>query len=663
MTWTRQRRLISILMAAQPLTIFPGLLLAVSVALQASGQPQSSVTSEISQSTYFWRSQDLGGTAQLVTLFCRFKDPAEAPEGTPLVAVLRDTLGDTNPTNDRLTEVWLLTYEKPDITQRVLSAVPFFYWHVGDGLKSTSQHDTSPLLNLAEPEHPVMADISRDLLQWTMLDPSTTPIRATSRAYRTNEVDHERLHLEEAISYLRQAPVSNDESALTRTQVDTMIARLELRKKLLGGFVNEREAARLGAGARDQQERIRSRNWELLRQCAEKTGLIFESLQLGSTSGEYAILWFPLKEPSEPAGTSLGAIWKLLNIKNPYQDERLQNWRGPIFTRSVDDDGRLQEASGSGSKSIQLVPLGMYSLNYPKVPLLLIDFRDKLHVRWHEMTQRSINEITAGVIGISHFTNWYYYVGADLYDFWASRHGVAVDQSTRLDCYSEFRVELTLDRHLDPSLRREMQERIKSLEINPLEGNPRQELATARVRFANLEQEAGPNGLLLKRINKDRREELASFGASKKALARDEMLHTLSLGTYTHRTKEDAEELARLDSYRRVQYQLNFLDSLVKDGTQPEVSFDSVRIRASIEELKALMPQVQSAQVRARATLTLDGLRDLSQDVVLQADCSQAVAAIRANTGLPQPESTPGTTTGVGAPGVALELIAPQPLQ
>ena len=650
-------------MAAQPLTIFPGLLLAVSVALQASGQPQSSVTSEISQSTYFWRSQDLGGTAQLVTLFCRFKDPAEAPEGTPLVAVLRDTLGDTNPTNDRLTEVWLLTYEKPDITQRVLSAVPFFYWHVGDGLKSTSQHDTSPLLNLAEPEHPVMADISRDLLQWTMLDPSTTPIRATSRAYRTNEVDHERLHLEEAISYLRQAPVSNDESALTRTQVDTMIARLELRKKLLGGFVNEREAARLGAGARDQQERIRSRNWELLRQCAEKTGLIFESLQLGSTSGEYAILWFPLKEPSEPAGTSLGAIWKLLNIKNPYQDERLQNWRGPIFTRSVDDDGRLQEASGSGSKSIQLVPLGMYSLNYPKVPLLLIDFRDKLHVRWHEMTQRSINEITAGVIGISHFTNWYYYVGADLYDFWASRHGVAVDQSTRLDCYSEFRVELTLDRHLDPSLRREMQERIKSLEINPLEGNPRQELATARVRFANLEQEAGPNGLLLKRINKDRREELASFGASKKALARDEMLHTLSLGTYTHRTKEDAEELARLDSYRRVQYQLNFLDSLVKDGTQPEVSFDSVRIRASIEELKALMPQVQSAQVRARATLTLDGLRDLSQDVVLQADCSQAVAAIRANTGLPQPESTPGTTTGVGAPGVALELIAPQPLQ
>ncbi len=95
----------------------------------------------------------------------------------------------------------------------------------------------------------------------------------------------------------------------------------------------------------------------------------------------------------------------------------LKDWHGSVYERSVTANGDLLPADESGVSTVRLVPLGVYSLNYPKMPLLLIDFRDKLHVRRHELAQRSINEITSGVIGISHFTNWYYYVGADLYDF------------------------------------------------------------------------------------------------------------------------------------------------------------------------------------------------------------------------------------------------------
>lgn len=61
--------------------------------------------------------------------------------------------------------------------------------------------------------------------------------------------------------------------------------------------------------------------------------------------------------------------------------------------------------------------------------MLLIDFRDKLHVRRHEQVQRAITELTVGVIGISPLTNWYYYLGMSLYEFIA---GPARDTAARI---------------------------------------------------------------------------------------------------------------------------------------------------------------------------------------------------------------------------------------
>ncbi len=175
-----------------------------------------------------------------------------------------------------------------------------------------------------------------------------------------------------------------------------------------------------------------------------------------------------------------------MNIRDPWQDDRLKHWKGPAYSRSLNEGGSLLPFGEQGAQQVQLVPLGVYSLTYPRVPLLLIDFRDKLHVRRHEMTQRSINEITAGVIGISHFTNWYYYVAADLYDFVVNRHGGAMDRAARLDSYSQFRVALALDRQLNPQLRAQMQRRVDALAINPLEAAPARELQLATARYAKL---------------------------------------------------------------------------------------------------------------------------------------------------------------------------------
>jgi hypothetical protein len=416
-------------------------------------------------------------------------------------------------------------------------------------------------------------------------------------------VNHERLHLEEAISYLRQAPSSNGAAALSDGEVHTVIARLQLRKKLLGGLVSQHRASKLGEVAGFEQERNRSRNWELLRNSAERTGLQFEPATLGDATDEYAVLWFTPGMGREPSGSDLGPAWKLLGIRSPWHDSRL-----------VGHDR---------------IPLAFYSLNYPNQPLLLVDFRDKSRTRRHEMTQRIINDVTSGVIGISHFANWYYYVAADVYDFVASRHGRAMNQAARLDCYAQFAAALALDRELDPRLRQELQRRVQSFSLNPLENATAREMESAQRRYSLLEAEAqGPEGWLARQLDNDRRAELSSADGTGKSRFFAGALHAATLGLYTRRAPRAEGNLARLESYRRVEYDLNFLDGLVAAGTPPEIVYRPARIEAAMTELTSLLPQISSAPARARAQQTLSRLRDLSQDAALQAGCSLAIQSI-----------------------------------
>jgi hypothetical protein len=562
---------------------------------------------ESNRASYYWKVSRVGDTAELLTLFCRSCAAAAATgKDTPLVAVLRDTLGDHSPQNDRLIYVWLLTYSRPSFGQQMLSAVPFFYWRVAEGSARVSPRDTKPLLDLTTPRHPVLAEVSRELLQYTVLDPTTLPIRATSRAYRTNGEDHQRLHLEEAISYLNEAPSATSETEPTSGQLHTLIARLELRKKLLGGFVSERNAAKFGERQNFEQERVRLRNWELLRQSAERTGLIFEPVDMAGTTGQYALLSFSQTGRAAPAGSSLAADWKLLGIRNPWNDPRI----AALPAR----DGRTA--------------IGFYSLNYPRHPLLLVDFRDKLHLRGHEIVQRSINEITSGIIGISHFTNWYYYVAADVYNFVVSRHGGATNQAERLDCYSQFRVALALDQQLDPALRAQLHRRGASLAVNPLEASMLREVETANARYALLTDAGGDDGRLVRQLQKSRRAELAEFGTSPKRQFAADLLHNITLGLYTRRAEESRGNLAKLDSYRRIQDDLGFLDGLAAAGTAPEVAFQPVLIKPAIDDLAARLQQISSPKVRAHVQQTLRRISELSQDPTLQADCSSALALL-----------------------------------
>ncbi|HEX7360809.1 MAG TPA: hypothetical protein VF283_09985 [Bryobacteraceae bacterium] len=588
---------------------------------------------------YYWKSNSVGNSAQLLALFCRAcATSGSKPEDVPLVAVLRDTLGDNDPHNDRVTDVWLLTYSRPSIGQRVLAAVPFFYWRVGGGSDKPSS-DPKPLLNLNAPQHPMWREVERDLLQWTLFDPMTTGVRATSRAYRTNQRNYERLHLEEAIGYLRQAPVSAAPDALTGDQVNTVVARLALRKRLLGGLVAEGRAAKIGKRDGFQSQAVRIRNWELLRECAGRTGLVFQPLSLAGGPQQYAILWFPLGSSFHPS-SSLSAVWKLLAIKNPWKDERLKNWHGPVFSRVLDSHGALV------SPAVNLVPLAVYSLNYPRNPLLLVDFRGERHLRRHEVLQRTINEVTAGVIGISHFTNWYYYVAADLYRFVATRHGHPLDAAERLDCYAQFRVQLALDQRLDPELRADIQRGFEKLAMNPLSSAPQRQFTAAKKRYARLVFGSDDQGPVEARLKRQRRAEIASFGESTAGRMRDSLLHAVTFGVYTRAARRDSANLAMLDIERRVSHQLNFLHALLKSGTPPEVACDPSRIQHAIAELNDLMPFVRSRRVQQHARATLAQLDEQTASAAIKSHATLVLASLG---GEEQPSHT-------SVPGIAAAI-------
>jgi hypothetical protein len=567
-------------------------------------------------SSHYWKTTPVGDSAQLLTLFCRtccvFKD---AEEDVPLVSVLRDTLGDKSIENDRVTYVWLLTYTHPRMGQRILSAVPFFYWRITKGSNSVTKHDTKPFMDLSAPENRMMLQVSRNLLQWTAFDPMTTPVRASTHAYGTNRQEDDRLHIEEAISYLRQAPVSDDSTRLTQVQLDTVIGKLKLREILLGGLATDNQAARVGMQADFEQERIRSRNRELLRQWAEKTGLIFEPLTLNGNQAHFAVLWFPQSESAGPENLSLKSIWKLLAIRNPWTDERLKNWKGPVYERTFDNDS-----------SVSVIPLAVYSLDYPKQPLILMDFRHKLSRRRREVVQRSVTELISGVFGISHFADWYFYIAFDLHRFIVGRRGAALDEASRLDCYSDFRVSLALDRTIDPSLKKDMETRIRWLAVNPLETATQREIQNAFARYKLLEKEAD-DGDLMARVDQEHRLELSSFGESEKTKLAKGMLHVATLGFYKQQAKSD--DIFMLDHERRVAYQLSFLDSLIQARTPPEISYDSERIKSSVRELSSLMPSIAAPAVRSHAEATVEHLKNLSKDDDLRTDCTTALALMK----------------------------------
>lgn len=519
--------------------------------------------------------------AELITIHARLEgiNSPEELKWVPLVTVLRDTLGDLNGENDRLRYVWPLTYTRPTMWQRSLSAVPFLYARVGNK-KQASDKAPPPVMDLAAPDREVWNRIFWASLQSLLLDPYGTPIKASTRSYQQNVSAYRKSHVIRALSVLSLYQAMEGEPAFSEAELSEIQARLMLTDKTFGGLI---DSLRLQsyyrkelAGVRDE----RGHNWELLRQRAEAESLYFEPLQMPDGSATHALLWVDRQELATRQGQHYSK--RFLNIDDPWSDKRLLKWSGYVEKRFLDSDHRTVSPDAPGARPVELIPLALYGLDNPKIPMLLVDFRDTLNPKKREMSRRVLEDVTRNILSLSRFGDMPYFLGRTVYDIVTGRRGMDINQPSRLSTYSQLKLFLSLDRSLDPALRGEISQRLEKVSLNPLENDLNTEAKLAREQYAALLDYAhSPEGLPAK-LDRDRREEAVNLEHGKAERVLFRLGNILSLGTYTHREKAAPDIDSRLDIARRLNYHTRFLREVSQSSPQVDVLWNLEDVRRSL---------------------------------------------------------------------------------
>jgi hypothetical protein len=559
--------------------------------------------------------------AELLTVFSSL--PGSTGE-IPLVSVLRDTLGDNDPDNDRLRYVWVLTSARPTVLQHAAAFIPFFYWR--PDLGKNADRKPAALLDLGNTSKVVWNALAQSLVQAAAIDSTGALIRASTRHYRANLADQRQVNLMEgltAVSQLEELP--EGEALLSEPELLEAQARLSLAGKTLGGLVTTERLPEAYLKNRMETEETRGHNWELLRQRAEANGLYFDPLGF-ARSRTHALVWIAREDVATGEGQKRKWDGRFLGIANPFDDSRLSNWTGYTETRFFDESGLpLDEATAKitpGATSRELIPLALYALEYPKVPLVLVDFRDTHKPKNREMLRLATGDAISGVLGISKFGNWPYLAGSMTWNFVRSRHGDPNNRSARLKAFSQVRRWLTLDGSMDPALRAELQGRLEILGVNPLEDSVFQETQIAQRQYdALLRYAADPEGLPA-RLDHDRNAEIAARRHGVPARAGLHLANWFSLGMYSHHELEDRTSLAAaVGLERRAERQIRFLETVAKSSPQPDVVWNLAEVRRAVNELIVTGVPPRSVEVVSR-------LMHQTSDAETRELCARALAGV-----------------------------------
>jgi hypothetical protein len=566
--------------------------------------------------SYRVESEPVADRAELVTVFGRLHNPASGSQDldVPLLAVLRDSLGDSDPASQRLRCVWILTSTRPTPWQRAASALSFGFFRAGN--KSHANRVPSPTLDLASPYKSVYGNLFSDGLQVLEFDPLGAAIRSTTRTYRGNSSDYSKLQAFQALATLDNL---GRDPELSDSQFREIYSRLSLSTYAFGGLVREQQLSKYYDKRTSQIQQTRGHNWELLRQRAELNGLIFDPLALASGTPSEALLWMARSDLDARAERRFDG--RFLNIANPWTDDRLMHWTGYTQQRYFDSDNHPVPDGTPGAHAEEMIPLALYNLDYPRVPLLLADFRDSLNPKRREMVNQGASSVVSGVLGFTRFGNPEFFAAEALWTFVRGRHGSAVNRSARLQAYSEAREFLAMDFSLDPALRTQLQLRLDHLALNPRENDVSHEATLAREQYAALLRYAdSPRGAA--KLERDRRKELEAYTQSPGRRLATGLGRVFTRGPRIDSEKPAPGLEAQLGAYRRSAYHIRFLDRLLASSPSPEVVWDAGAIGRSVAALSSdanATPQVQRvvSQVCARSTdgdLRLTCLRALQHE-------------------------------------------------
>ena len=523
---------------------------------------------------------EVPGGAELITVQAKLAglESTENDNWVPLVSILRDTLGDNLSENNRLRYVWPLTYTRPTTKQRLAAAIPFFYARVGNKEKLTKT--PPPALDLASPESEVWDKIFWAALQNILLDPYGTPIKASTSSYRRNSSDYRRSHIIRALSVLALYQAVKGESAFTPAEMATIQARLMLSDKTFGGLVDDSNLQSYYVKRTTQARDERGHNWELLRQKAESESLYFEPLTMPDGSATHALLWVSKRDLVNKQGSRYSG--RFLNIANPWTDKRLLNWKGYVETRYFDSENQPVDSQTPGAEAVEMIPLGLYGLDNPKIPMLLVDFRDSYNPKTREMSRLVLNDVTRNMLSLSKFGNLPFFLGRTVFDFVTGRRGMDINQPSRLHTYSQLKLLLALNTSMEPELRSEVSGRLERISLNPFENDLNAEAKIATQQYnALLAYAKDPNGLA-ERIERDRRAEMLPLEHGGKAQLAFRVLNVLSFGTYVHREELTDNMENRLDIARRLQYHTRFLQQIAKSTAEVDITWNLDDVRRSL---------------------------------------------------------------------------------
>lgn len=586
----------------------------ISAAGTASLDTPASTTSSPTTPAFRVEKLSVAGGSELLTIFGRvdgLRDKS-SPE-VPLVTVLRDTLGDDNPENDRLRYVWMLTYTQPSVAKRIAAAIPFLYRSVGN--KKNVSGPPSAILNLSHVQRATWRKFFWWGVQNAFLDTYGLPLKVSTRTYRQNLSDYRKAHIAQALSVLgtynnvqqhlhpeseflalrtepEAARVSEDDTSTPLLDVapvftpDEMVelrARLLLSQKTFGGLYGpDKFDATVGTYVTKSLD-YSGHNWDLLRQQAEADGLYFEPLTMPDGTATHAILWVAKNDvTAQPDHRYSG---RFLNIANPWNDQRLRGWTGYSETRYLDSENRRTTSDADGARRVEMIPLALYGLNHPKIPAVLIDFRDSLNPKKREMSRRLFNDVAKNMLSLSSFGNLPYFAGRKVYGFLTGRRGMDINQPSRVRSYTELKLLLAFNPNIDPQLRDELEHRLESISINPMSNDCESEIELARNQYNALVEFARNKDGLPAKIERDRREEMVPLEHGRATRFLFDIGNVITFGRYVHREDATPELEQRLEVTRRVKFHTESLDRVAKSSPEIEVAWDVATVQKSLKFL------------------------------------------------------------------------------
>lgn len=522
------------------------------------------------------------GGAEIITVFVKTRRTVEqttVSEEVPLVSVLRDTLGDDLVENDRLRNVWILTYTRPTFAQKFAAAVPFLYSRTTN--KGKIGNDPPPdVIDLNPSQNDLWNKVFWNVFRNFILGDFGATARSATVQYKNNFDNYRKSAIARALAVLILYETIEGKKILSDTEMKDLQARMRLSDEMLGSLVQNENLERSYQTGIERSEFSRGRNWELLRQYSEAQGLYFEPLLMPDGSATHALVWTTEEDIQNNKNREFDG--RFLNIKNPWKDNRLLNHQGYYETRWFDEENRRVPTGTPNAKPRKMIPLALYGLDYPKIPILLIDFRDTNNPKKREVSRRVLNDLTGNVLAVSRFASLPYFVGRYMYGFFTARRGIDVNQKSRVESYSRLKLLLSLNDSLDPMLRDELSVRVEDVSINPLENDLNVETRIAQQQYENLMAFAKRPDGLPKRLENERREEMVRLKHGSKKRVIYNLGHLLSFGLYTHREKSTPELLTALDMRRQLEYHERYLLETARDSVDPKIDGDPAALQQSL---------------------------------------------------------------------------------